>query len=275
LKEKRRFALLLGLVFVHLLLISIQVPRNNEPAYFERAVFAVFSPVQHGVVSFFRGLKDFWKNYFYFRDVRQQNRSLESEALELRQENLALKNLLLKFKGAEDIQDLLSTLSRSVLVASVIGLDPSQIYKSIELNKGAADGVRKDMVVLDKKAHLVGRVVEPVSTKQARVQLITDGYSGVGVYSERFRVIGILQGDAEGRCILKYIVKTNKEVAVGEEILTSGLDGVYPSGIPVGRIDSIVTSETDLFKKIVVEPYFDLSDLDQVAVFTVDLRDLS
>jgi rod shape-determining protein MreC len=275
LKENKRFALLLGLVFVHLLLISVQVPRGDEPAYFERAVFAVFTPVQHGVVSFFRGLKNFWQNYFDFRDVRRQNRALESEALELRQENLALKNLLLKFKGAEEIQELLSTLSRSVLVASVIGFDSSQIYNSIELNKGSADGVHKDMVVLDKKAHLVGRVVEPIAARQARVQLITDGDSGVGVYTERFRVIGVLQGDAQGRCILKYIVQTNREVAEGEEILTSGLDGIYPSGVPVGRIISIVAPETDLFQKIVVEPYFDLSGLDQVAVFTVDLRGLS
>jgi rod shape-determining protein MreC len=275
LKEKKRFALLLGLVFVHLMLISVQVPRGDEPAYFERAVFAVFTPVQHGVVSFFRGLKNFWRNYFDFRDVRRQNRALESEALKLRQENLALKNMLLKFRGANEIQELLSTLSRSVLVASVIGFDSSQIYNSIELNKGSADGVYKDMVVLDRMARLVGRVVEPISAKQARVQLITDGDSGVGVYTERFRVVGVLQGDAKGRCVLKYIVKTNREVVEGEEILTSGLDGIYPSGIPVGRILSIVAPETDLFKKIVVEPYFDLSELDQVAVFTVDLRDLS
>jgi rod shape-determining protein MreC len=257
------------------LLISIQVPRGNEPAYFERAIAAVFTPVQHGIVSFFRSFKDFWRNYFYFRDLRRRNQALEKEALELRQENLAIKNLLLKFRGAEEIRSLLSTLSQSVLVASVIGIDSSQIYNSIELNKGAADGVHKDMMVLDRNAHLVGRVVEPISSKQARVQLITDRDSGVGVYSERFRVIGILQGDANGKCIVKYIVKTNREVTAGEEILTSGLDGIYPSGIPVGRIVSIVSPETDLFKKIIVEPYFDLSDLDQVAVFTVDLRDLS
>jgi rod shape-determining protein MreC len=275
LKEKRRFALLLGLIFAHLLLISIQVPRGDEPAYFERAVFAVFTPVQHGIVSFFQRLKDFWRNYFYFRDLRHQNRALEKEALELRQENLVLKNLLLKFKGAEEISSLLSSLSRSILVASVIGFDSSQIYNSIELNKGAADGIHKDMVVLDRNAHLVGRVVEPISSRQARVQLITDRDSGVGVYSERFRVIGILQGDAKGTCNMKYIVKTNREVAEGEGVFTSGLDGIYPSGIPVGRILSIVAPETDLFKKIIVEPYFDLSNLDQVAVFTVDLRNLS
>lgn len=273
-KEKKRFLLLLGLVFVHLMLISIQVPKGNEPTYFERAVFSVFTPIEHGVVSFFRGLKNFWRNYFYFRDVQRQNRSLRDEAFRLQQENLALKNLLLKFRGAEEIQSLLTTVSRSILVASVIGVDSGQIHKSIRLNKGSADGVRKDMVVLDRKGRLVGRVVEPVSAGESRVQLITDEDSGVGVLTERYRVVGILRGDAEGKCRLNYIVKTNREVRADEEVLTSGLDGIYPSGLPVGRIISIV-EDTDLFKKIVVQPYFDLSDLDQVAVFTADLRDLS
>jgi rod shape-determining protein MreC len=273
-KEKKRFLLLLGLIFIHLLLISIQVPKGSEPTYFERVVFSVFTPVEHGVTSFFRGLKNFWRNYFYFRDVQRQNQSLRDEAFRLRQENLALKNLLLKFQGGKGIQDLLSTVSRSILVASVIGIDSGQIYKSIHLNKGSTDGVRKDMVVLDRKGRLVGRVVEPVSSRESRVQLVSDEDSGVGVLTERFRVVGILQGDAGGKCRLKYIVKTNKEVVVDEEVLTSGLDGIYPSGIPVGRIVSI-TEDTELFKKIIVEPYFDLSDLDQVAVFTADLRDLS
>lgn len=273
-KEKKRFLLLLGLVFVHLLLISVQVPRGDQPTYLERAVFSLFVPVQQGVVSFFRGLKSYWGEYFYFRDVQRQNQALRDEAFQLRQENLALKNLLLKLRGEQEVRSLLSTVSRSILVASVIGIDPAQVYKSIQLNKGMADGVRKDMVVLDRKGRLVGRVVEPVSGGESRVQLISDVDSGVGVLTERFRVVGVLQGDADGKCRLKYIVKTSREVTEDEEVLTSGLDGIYPPGIPVGRIIS-VTENTELFKKIVVQPYFDLSDLDLVAVFTVDLRDLT
>jgi rod shape-determining protein MreC len=272
-KEKKRFLLLLGLVFIHLLLISIQVPKGDDPTYFERGVLTVFGPVERGVVSFFRGLRNFWGNYAYLRDVQRQNQSLRDEAFRLREENLALKSLLLKFQGSKEIQELLSTVSRSILVASVIGIDSGQIYKSVHLNRGTSDGVRRDMVVLDRKGRLVGRVVEPVSSRQSRVQLISDEDSGVGVITERFRVLGILQGDAEGKCRLKYVVKTNKDVSVDEEVSTSGLDGIYPSGVPVGRIVSI-TEDDDLFKKIVVEPYFDLSDLDQVAVLIVDLRSL-
>jgi rod shape-determining protein MreC len=272
-KEKRNLILLLGLVFFHLVLISLQAPRGNEPTYFEKAIFAVFTPVQHGVASFFQKARDFWNDYFYFRQVQKQNQRLREELFVLRQENQVLKNVLESYQGAEEIRSLLSRLSNSIIVASVIGIDSGQIYKSVVLNKGWHDGVKRDMVILDKRGRLVGRVIEPITLKEARVQLITDEESGVGVLSESNRVIGVLEGGASGKCLMRYVLKTNRDISEGETIVTSGYDGIYPSGIPVGRIISI-TEDTTLFKKIVVEPYFDFSELDRVAVLAVDLREL-
>ncbi len=274
LKERRKFALFAGLIFFHLTLISLQVPKGNQPTYFERAFFAVFTPVQHGVVSFFQGVGRFWKDYFYFRHVQRQNQEMRDEIFLLRQENQAFRNMLLKFKSEKEIQERLATISRSILVCSVIGFNSSEIYKSVVLNRGSLDGLKKDMVVLDKKGRLVGRVIDPVSLKQARVQLITDKESGVGVLSERQRVVGVLTGYAEGKCLMKYVLRTNKGIEEGEEVRTSGFEGIYPAEIPVGKIIS-VTEDATLFKKIIVEPYFDFSDLDEVAVFTIDLRELS
>jgi rod shape-determining protein MreC len=185
LKERRKFALFAGLIFFHLILISLQVPKGNEPTYFKRAFFAVFSPVQHGVVSFFQGVSRFWNNYFYFREVQGQNQVMRDEIFLLRQENQALKNLLLKFKGEKKIQELLSTISRSILVCSVIGFDSSEIYKSIVLNKGFLDGVKKDMVVLDKRGHLVGRVIDPITLKQAVTAPVCSGIPEFGVIQSR------------------------------------------------------------------------------------------
>ncbi len=272
-KEKRNLILLAGLVFLHLVLISVQAPKGDEPAYFERAIFAVFTPIQHGIAAFFQKARDFWNNYFYFRQVQKQNQSLRAELFMLRQENQLLKNILKGYQGAEEIQRLLSPLSRSIIVASVIGVDSGHVYKSVVLNKGSVDGVKKDMVILDRRGRLVGRVIEPITFKQARVQLITDEESGVGVLSEQNRVIGVLNGGPTGKCLMRYVLKTNRDISEGEEIVTSGYDGVYPSRIPVGRIVSIA-EDTTLFKSIVVEPYFDFSELDRVAVLAVDLRDL-
>lgn len=273
-REKRKLALLVGLVLFHLILISIQVPKGEEPTYFEQAVFAVFSPLQRAVVSAAQKVSSLWSDYFYLRDVRRQNQKMRDEVFRLRQENLVLQNMLLNYKGEREIRSLLSTISRSILVVSVVGFDSSQIYKSIILNRGSADGIKKDMVVLDRRGQLVGRVIDPVTSRQAKVQLITDEASGVGVITERNRVLGVLSGDAAGRCLMKYVLRTDKSIEPEEEVTTSGFDGIYPAGIPVGVITEIL-EDRSLFKKIHVRPHLDFSDLGQVAVLTVDLRDLS
>ena len=84
--------------------------------------------------------------------------------------------------------------------------------------------------------------------------------------------MGVLGGDARGRCLFKYVLKTDKEVAADEDVVTSGFDGIYPAGLPVGRIAAI-SEDPSLFKRIVVTPHFDFADLDRVAVFTADLRE--
>lgn len=264
-KEKQKLVLLVSLIFFHLVLISIQVPRSGRPTFFEKAVFAVFSPVQHGVVSFFQKIGQVWNRYFYLRQVERQNRNLREELFSLRQKNLFLERRLAAVEGAEATRQSLGWLSPSMVIASVIGVDTGQIYKSAVINKGSSDGVKKDMVVLDRKGRLVGRVVDPITLKESRVQLITDEDCGVGIVTERHRVLGVLEGDSTGKCRVKYILRTNREVAVDEEILTSGYDGIYPSGIPVGRIVAI-SEDASMFKKVLVEPYFDFSELDLVAV---------
>jgi len=272
-KDKAKAALISGLILFHLVLISLQVPKGDEPTYFERGFFAVFSPLRNGVVAFFRGGKNFRDQYFYFRDVQRQNRNLRDEIFFLRQENLVLKTALSQLRGEKEIRELFAAVSRSVLAASVIGFDSGQIYKSLSLNRGSLDGVARDMVVLDRQGRLVGRVIEPVTLKQSRVQLVTDEDCGVGVRSERFRVIGVLAGDGRGNCLMRYVLRTNREVETGESVITSGYDGIYPAGIPVGRVISI-SEDATVFKKIMVEPYFDFADLDRVAVLAVDLREL-
>jgi rod shape-determining protein MreC len=93
---------------------------------------------------------------------------------------------------------------------------------------------------------------------------MTDNESGVGVFSQASRVSGVLSGDGEGKCVLKFVLAT-LEISEGEEVLTSGKDGIFPSGISVGKIAAVLT-DASLFKTIIVEPYFDIHRLDWVAV---------
>jgi len=269
LKERKNLVVLTALIFFQLVLISTQVPLGYGENYFEKAVFSVFSPVQHGILSLFRSIGEFWKNYFYLQNVQSQNRKMKDEMFFLRQENNLLRNALENLRSAKEIEESLLRLHENILVAQVIGFDASNFYKSAVINKGSLDGLRKDMIVLDKNGSLVGRIINPIALKESRVQLITDNESGVGVFSQSKEVMGILSGDDKGYCFLEYIHVTTEDIYEGEDIITSGKDGLFPSGIKVGKIVSITTS-TSLFKQVKVEPYFDIRDLDQVAVIMRD-----
>lgn len=268
-KERKSLTVLTALIFFQLILISTQVPLGYGENYFEKAVFSVFSPIQHGIVSLFRSIGEFWENYFYLQNVQSQNRKMEDEMFFLRQENNLLRNALENLRSAKEIEESLLRLHENILVAQVIGFDASNFYKSAVINKGSLDGLKKDMIVLDKNGSLVGRIINPVALKESRVQLITDNESGVGVFSQSKEVMGILSGDDKGYCFLEYIHVTTEGIYEGEDIITSGKDGLFPSGIKVGKIVSITTS-TSLFKQVKVEPYFDIRDLDQVAVIMRD-----
>jgi rod shape-determining protein MreC len=269
LKERKSLLVLTALIFFQLILISTQVPLGYGENYFEKAVFSIFSPVQHGIISFFLSISSLWKNYFHLQNVQSQNRKMKEEMFFLRQENNLLRNALENLRSEKEIKESLLRLHENILAAQVIGFDASNFYKSAIINKGSLDGLKKDMVVLDKNGNLVGRIIDPVALKESRVQLITDNESGVGVFSQKKEVMGILSGDDKGYCFLEYIHVTTEDIYEGEDIITSGKDRLFPPGIRVGKIVSITTS-TSLFKQVKVEPYFDIRHLDQVAIIMRD-----
>ena len=246
LKERKSLLVLIALIFFHLILISTQVPLGYGKNYFERAVFSIFSPVQHGILSLFQSIGSLWNNYFYLQNVQSQNRKMKEEMFFLRQENNLLRNALENLRSEKEIEKSLLVLHENILAAQVIGLDASNFYKSATINKGSLDGLKKDMVVLDKNGSLVGRIIDPVAFKESRVQLITDNEIGVGVFSQKKEVMGILSGDGKGYCFIEYILVTTEDIYEGEDIITSGKDGLFPSGIKVGKIVSITTT-TSLF----------------------------
>jgi rod shape-determining protein MreC len=265
--NERKSLLLFGvLVFFHLGLISIQIPRGGGPTLLARAVFAVAAPVQKAGAAVGRGIADGWRGWADLRGARVENQALKREAFFLRQENRFLRDALGAFQSEAVLRRNLEAFRSSLVPARVIGADEGNIFKSVIIDRGARDGLRPGLAVCDKLGRLVGRTVDPVGNGESRVQLITDDESGVSVISEKDRLVGVLSGDAAaGRCRLKYIVVTAPGGTEGDLLLTTGFDGIYPAGIPVGRIVSI-SGGGGLFKTIVVEPLFRLEELDVVGV---------
>lgn len=272
LRIKKNLAILLALIFVQLTLISFQLPLGEDSNYLERAIFAVFSPLQHGVVGIFRGVGRLWNDYFALHDVRRELNGLKREISLLQHQNNMLRVLLQRFRREDEILALLQDLYKSILPVRVIAMDFSNPYESAVINGGTLDGIQKDMFVIDKNGYLVGRIIEPVTFKQSRVQLITDDDSGISVYSEKEEVVGVVTGDGKGNCLLKYIVNSDDRVTEGERVFTTGFDEIFPRSLEVGTIIS-VSPTTDLFKSILVRPSFDNRALDQIAVVRLKAAD--
>jgi rod shape-determining protein MreC len=273
LQKNKSFVILAVLIVLQLVLISIQIPMGEEENYFERAVFVVFSPLQHGIVSFAQGIGNIWKGYFDLRKAHVENEEMKKELFFLTQENNLLKNALKNYKTEKEIVEFLQKLEQNILHARVVGIDASNYHKSVIINKGSLDGITKNMVILDKSGNLVGRIVGPISLKEARVQLITDNECGVSVFTQREKALGILKGDGKGACKLHYILSTDLNVYEGDSLSTSGFDGIFPPGVAVGEIETISHTE-DLFKDIKVRPYFEFRHLDQLAVIMIESKEI-
>lgn len=266
--DKRQSVLLLAaLVVFHLILISLQVPRGREKSLFEKSVFFLYSPVQRAAVGAVRGVRSVWVHYFDLRDAKAENRRLKEELFFLHQENRFLQDRLSLFRSEARVRESLERFREDLIPARVIGIDSSNPYRSLILDKGSLDGVKRNMAVCDRFGNLVGRTVDPVSLRETMVQLITDKESSVSVMSKTDRLVGSVTGRSSAVCELRYILASTTGGSEGESLETTGHDRIYPAGIPVGRIISIEADPSlPLFRKILVEPYFQFNTLDAVAV---------
>jgi len=273
LRERKSVVVLAVLVFLNLLLISIQVPLGSEHTLFNKIIFSVFSPVQRAVVSVGAAIAGTWNGFFGLRGARVENQKLKKDIFFLGLENMLLLERLKFLQGDKLIQDNQASIRKTVLSARVIGVDASNYYKSIVINRGGADGVKANMAVCDKQGNLVGRVIEPVTLKEAKVQLITDEDSGVSVISGTDKVVGLLTGDSRGGCRISYVVTTMPGGREGEDLFTTGYDKLFPPGIRVGKI-TLIKTDGSFFKTILVQPFFSYGDLGQVAVLKERFEDL-
>lgn len=181
--------------------------------------------------------------------------SLENE--ELRQENRMLRQLLnLKESLPQD---------QNALAALVVGRDPDRWFDRVIINRGARDGVEAGMMVRVPEG-LVGRVVK-VGPRDAEVLLISSPESGVGgkILREISRAQGVVHGAAASRGVLwMTFFDANADVAPGDIVITSGLGGRFPPGVPIGTVRAVHRDRQGLSLEAEVEPAVDLNRLEWV-----------
>lgn len=200
-------------------------------------------------------------------DVRKENWRLEREINALRMENSRYRELLASQERLQELLRFKQSMNLTVVAAQVIGLDPTGWFKSIIIDKGKRVGLKPNLAVVNASG-AVGRIVS-VSPNYAKVLLIVDQNSAVDCLIQRSRARGIVKGLSTEICKLEYVIKSS-DVMEEDLIITSGLGGVFPKGISVGRVSNIRGTYGGLFKDIEIEPIVDFSKLEEVLVILKD-----
>jgi rod shape-determining protein MreC len=260
LKEGRATIVLIPLLVMHLVLISLQIEDKGGTTLFRKWVLVSGAPFMSVSSAVSRGVAGFWKNYIWLVGARGENHGLHETVSALTLQNRALADLKLENARLTRLLEFRGTQGVETLGARVVGRVPDYLAHMVYIDRGAADGVKVDMPVLSGYG-AAGRAVL-VSPHQAQIQLITNADASVGAMLSTSRSPGVLKGTGGALLRLDYINNT-EEVSVGEVVVCSGLDGVFPKGIPVGKVVSSRKGRT-VFREIEVEPFADLLRIEEV-----------
>ena len=260
-KNKKYFAIL-ALFLLLFWLVTIQV-KAGRFTLLERPVLAVSGSVERLITGIYNGIGGIGRGYAFLVRTERENRRLENEVVTLRLENQITAELLSENERLRESLGFKKLNPPASVAAQVIGRDVSPTSNTVTVNKGSLAGIDRDLAVITPDG-VVGRV-QTVLPGTARVQLLTDPGSTIAVRVQRNREEGLLEGKLD-RCALKY-VSFYVDIQEGDLLITSGLDGIYPKGLPVARVTKVRKHEASSFQAVYADPVVRISRLEEVLVF--------
>lgn len=258
----RSLALLGGVLLVQLLLLAVQIKRDSRGRLIRVWAVTAASPFEKSGAWGIDKVRGVWNHYFALRTTARENQALriENDALKL-----TIAQLQAKAAEADRLAALLNFRETHkevpMVAARVIAASAGMASRTIEIDRGERDGVRREMAVITPDG-AVGKVIE-VFRDSAQVLLLTDQYGGAGAMLVDSRVQGPVGGTGEPTLTMKYVA-TEENVKVGEKIVTSGMDKIFPRDIPVGTVIEVKAGNP--FKQIRVQPAAKLDRLEAVIV---------
>ena len=231
----------------------------------------VLTPLQKVTSALSGGAASVWEKYTSIDDVMDRNEQLEAENAELRQQMVDYDRIKAEndaYKALARIQDTNS--EASYVSAFVIGRDPLDEFGGFTLDQGSTDGVAVNDAVISDRGYLLGVVVEVDATSCKVMTILHPSFNAAGVIS-RTRENGIITGSADyaadGQCVLTNLDRAT-EARKGDQVITTGLGGVFPANLLVGTVQEVVPEQSGKSSSAVILPGADPRTVKHVFIIT-------
>ena len=259
--RQRTAVLFIAVMVGHVILISAQVNSRSGVPLLEVLTFGTFAEVQRGAAGMIGSIRNAWGGYVNLRGVRAENEVLRRQLGEIQVQFQQERAAAERTRQLEELLGFERQVGIQMIATNVIGAGASPDSRTVTIDKGTNAGVRKDIAVIVPTG-VVGRVVTPTA-HASKVQLLVDRNAAAGALVERSRAQGVVVGTGEALLRLNYVSDT-ADVKVGDIVITSGMEGIYPKGFVIGKIESLERGN----KGIRVRPSVDFNRLEEVLVVT-------
>jgi rod shape-determining protein MreC len=268
--RRLRSALLICLffsIFLYVLSLNFRPPERMD--LLQRMVSESILPLFKSLGRITTFTDEMIRGYLLLRQVHSENELLREEITSLEQKLIDYQEAYVENLRLRRLLDFRSTIQTETVAAQVVLHDLTGWFQTLMIDKGFREGIAPDMAVVNDEG-VVGRVLD-VSDRYARVLLITDAGSSIDAIIQRNRVRGIVGGKDANTCVLKY-VRGNLDVQVGDLVVSSGKDGVFPKGLRLGTVQGVYKDPLDLFQRIDIKPVVRLSALEELLIIKRDVK---
>ncbi len=246
-----------------IIVYSLNLPDRNEANLLEKGVGATLAPLQSQVNGGGSIITRIWHNYIDLVNVKRENKRLNKDIKQLNQTLATAGEAIRENERLVRLLELRKAVSEPTIAASVIGEDVTPWFRTLAIDKGSSSGIREGMPVLA-AGGVLGQAIK-VTGNTSRVLLITDHASGVSAMVQRSRARGVVKGKGENLCALQFTMR-DEDVAVGDLVVTSGIGGVFPKGIPVGTVTMVKKGQYGIFQTVNLRPAVNSANLEEVLV---------
>ncbi|MCD4654147.1 rod shape-determining protein MreC [bacterium] len=261
------------LVYTACSLISLAIITSNlkggiVSSQIETVILNFMTPVYSSVNWSINKCRSYWFNYVALVDVQKENQLLKNKLEKMQQKQMELKEQAQSVKRLEALITESSQTAHSIVTTRVVRRTSNLLNATLLVNAGSRDGVKQGMGAATING-AIGQVVR-VGPQIAKLLTLHHPDAGIGAILEKSRIQGVVSGTGKGTCVMRFVSRFDP-IILGETVVTSGLDGAFPKGIPIGRVISIQRDPGEIFQSIEILPVADVNTLEEVIIFMMPI----